>query len=120
MEVKFQRGTPFRSLLGSLAVGFVIGCHCLAAQADERLAREKNCMACHSVARKLVGPSFEAVAQRYAGQRGAPATIVASMVNGSAGKWGGASMPAQAGPNAVDAERLAGWILSLQPAAAAN
>jgi cytochrome c len=120
MEVKFQRVTPFRSLLGALAVGVVIGCHGPAAQADERLAREKNCMACHSVARKLVGPSFEAVAQRYAGQRGAPATIAASMLNGSPGKWGGASMPAQAGLDAAEAERLAGWILSLQPAGAAN
>ena len=39
--------------------------------ADEALATSKNCMSCHKVDKKLVGPSYKDVAAKYAGQAGA-------------------------------------------------
>lgn len=107
------KSTSMRVLVGvSGAILVSLG---FTARADERLARERNCMACHSVGKKLVGPSFEAVAQRYAVQSGAQNIIITSMINGSTGKWGSTSMPAQPNLGASEAEKLAGWILSLQP-----
>jgi len=38
------------------------------ALADQALATAKNCMACHAVEKKLVGPSYKDVANKYAGQ----------------------------------------------------
>jgi cytochrome c len=37
------------------------------ALADEALAKSKNCMACHAVDKKLVGPAYKDVAKKYAG-----------------------------------------------------
>ena len=39
------------------------------AQAD--LAQKKNCMACHAIDKKLVGPAYKEVAAKYAGQKDA-------------------------------------------------
>jgi cytochrome c len=120
MKMKSQVGASIATVLKSCVIGGILVCHSFTTYADERLAREKNCMACHAVSKKLVGPSFEAIAQRNAGQRGAPGSVAASMVSGSSGKWGPASMPPQSHLNASDVETLAGWILSLQRVPAAN
>ncbi|MEY2682857.1 MAG: hypothetical protein RJA09_1, partial [Pseudomonadota bacterium] len=37
--------------------------------ADEALAKSKNCMACHAVDKKLVGPAYKEVAKKYAGDK---------------------------------------------------
>ena len=37
------------------------------AQADEALAKAKNCMSCHNVDKKVVGPAYKEVAKKYAG-----------------------------------------------------
>ncbi|MGE0499248.1 MAG: c-type cytochrome, partial [Ramlibacter sp.] len=39
--------------------------------ADLALATSKNCMACHAVDKKLVGPAYKDVAAKYAGDKGA-------------------------------------------------
>ena len=44
------------------------------AMADEALAKSKNCMACHAVDKKVVGPAYKEVAKKYAG-KGADATV---------------------------------------------
>jgi cytochrome c len=41
------------------------------AMADEALAKSKNCMSCHAVDKKLVGPSYKDVAKKYAGDKAA-------------------------------------------------
>ena len=49
-----------------MLVAFVVA---TPAMADQKLATEKNCMACHAVDKKLVGPSYKDVAAKYAGQK---------------------------------------------------
>ncbi|MFM0191372.1 c-type cytochrome [Paraburkholderia nemoris] len=77
-------------------------------------ASEQTCRACHSIDTTKVGPSFQAIAERYRGNSDAIAKLKKSMLEGSSGKWStGAQMP----PNAIsdaDAERFAGWILRLK------
>ncbi|QJD60916.1 c-type cytochrome [Pseudomonas sp. gcc21] len=78
----------------------------------EALFKSKPCGACHSVDNKLVGPALKEVGAKYAGQDDAVATLVASITQGSSGKWGAIPMP----PNAVSEEEattLAEWIISL-------
>ncbi len=41
----------------------------LPAMADEALAKSKNCMACHAIDKKLVGPAYKDVAKKYAGDK---------------------------------------------------
>jgi cytochrome c len=82
------------------------------AAADEALAKAKGCTACHDVKKKLVGPAYADVAKKYKGDAKASDTMAASILKGSAGKWGQVPMP----PNKVteeEARKLAGWILTL-------
>ncbi len=81
------------------------------AQANPDLAKAKNCMACHAIDKKVVGPAFKDVAAKYKGDKGADAKLVASITKGSTGKWGAMAMP----PNAVseaEAQTLAKWVMT--------
>lgn len=81
------------------------------AHADAELAKAKNCMACHSTDKKIVGPAFKDVAAKYAGQKDAEAKLAQKVVKGGGGVWGAMPMP----PNAVseqEALTLVKWVLS--------
>ncbi len=84
------------------------------AMADEALAKSKNCMACHAADKKLVGPSYQDVAKKYAGNGGAVDMLAAKIVKGGAGVWGAIPMPANTQVNAAEAKQLATWVLSLK------
>jgi cytochrome c len=90
-----------------IAAVFAIGTVPAAASAD--LARSKNCMACHAVDRKLVGPSYRDIAARYTAKD--TAQLIMSIQRGGAGKWGPIPMPAQPNVSADEAKILADWIL---------
>lgn len=76
------------------------------------LAKKNACMACHAVDKKLVGPAYQEVAKKYAGQQDATAALVKSIKAGGSGKWGPVPMPAQAALSDADASTLAAWILA--------
>ena len=84
------------------------------AMADEALAKSKNCMACHAIDKKLVGPAYKDVAKKYAGQKDAEATLVTHVLKGSKGVWGPVPMPANANVNEAEAKQLVTWVMSLK------
>ncbi|AVS61568.1 cytochrome C' [Paracidovorax avenae] len=84
------------------------------ALADQALATAKNCMACHAVDKKLVGPSYKDVAAKYAGQKDAVDKLAAKIMKGGSGVWGPVPMPANSQVNEADAKKLAAWVLSLK------
>lgn len=84
------------------------------AMADEALAKSKNCMACHAIDKKLVGPAYKDVAKKYAGQKDAEATLVTHVIKGSKGVWGPVPMPANANVNEAEAKQLVTWVMSLK------
>ena len=80
-------------------------------QADEALAKSKNCMACHAVDKKMVGPAYKDVAAKYKGDAKAPAMLAEKIKAGGKGVWGQIPMP----PNNVtpeEATKLANWVLA--------
>nr|HRO61039.1 c-type cytochrome [Burkholderiaceae bacterium] len=79
--------------------------------APAQLAASANCMACHGVDRRMVGPSFREVAERYRGQPGAAALLAGRVKNGVQGVWGQVPMPANATIHDEDVRRIVGWIL---------
>jgi cytochrome c len=83
----------------------------LQAGANEALARKHGCLGCHAVATTLVGPAYQAVAERYAQQADAPALLLKKLRQGGAGTWGEVPMPPQAAVPEADAKRLVAWIL---------
>ena len=82
------------------------------AWASADLAQKNACMSCHAVAKKLVGPSYNDVAKKYAGQKDAAATLAQSIKSGGAGKWGPVPMPSQPALSEADALTLANWVLA--------
>lgn len=82
------------------------------AMADEALAKSKNCMACHAIDKKLVGPAYKEVAAKYAGDKAAADKLAEKILKGSSGVWGAVPMPANAGVSADEAKQLANWVLS--------
>lgn len=82
------------------------------ALADQALATAKNCMACHAVDKKLVGPSYKDVALKYAGQKDAVDKLATKILKGGSGVWGPVPMPANAQVNEAEAKKLAAWVLT--------
>ena len=103
----------YRALLAAalLSPGLVL--------ANEALARARNCLACHAIDRKLVGPAYRDIARRYAGQPGSEAALAEKILKGSKGTWAkelGAERPMP--PNTMvkpeEAATLVKWILALK------
>ena len=64
------------------AAGAICASGIAAAQAPADLLKSKNCMSCHDVDKKKVGPSFKDTAAKYKDDKGAEAKIVAELKEG--------------------------------------
>ncbi|HWI80856.1 c-type cytochrome [Ramlibacter sp.] len=85
---------------------------CVPALADQALAQSKNCLACHAVDKKLVGPAYKDVAAKYKGQKDAVDKLSQKIMKGGSGVWGPVPMPANPQVNEAEAKKLAAWVLS--------
>ncbi|HEX8602366.1 MAG TPA: c-type cytochrome [Pseudoduganella sp.] len=99
-----------RFVMGAMVVGSAFLSQAAMANAD--LAKAKNCMACHAVANKLVGPAYKDVAAKYAGQKDAEAKLVTKVLKGGAGVWGAIPMPANPQVSEAEAHTLVKWVLA--------
>jgi cytochrome c len=82
--------------------------------ADQALATAKNCMTCHAIDKKLVGPAYKDVAAKYAGQKDAVDKLATKIMKGGSGVYGPVPMPANTQVNEAEAKKLAAWVLSLK------
>lgn len=94
-----------------VTVGFAVSTPALA---DLKLATAKNCMACHAIDKKLVGPAYKDVAAKYAGQKDAADKLAAKVMKGGAGVWGPVPMPANTQVTPDEAKKLVAWVLTLK------
>ncbi len=99
-----------------IAVGGLIMAACLmgTAHADEKLAQSKNCLACHQVDKKLVGPAYMDVAAKYKGDKDAEAKLVKKVREGGTGVWGQIPMPPNPQVSDAEAHTLVKWILAMK------
>jgi cytochrome c len=95
-------------LLSALVVALVAG----PAFANADLAQKKNCMACHAIDKKQVGPSYKDVAAKYAGQKDAVDKLAQKVLKGGSGAWGAVPMPANPQVSDAEAKQLVQWILT--------
>lgn len=89
----------------------VLGLLSAPAFASKELAQKNACLACHATDKKVIGPAFNDIAKKYAGQKDVEVVLAKSIKAGGAGKWGPMPMPAQAALSEADAKVLAQWIL---------
>jgi len=84
------------------------------AWANQELAQKKNCMACHQLEQKVVGPAYKAVAAKYAGQADAVDKLAQKVIKGGVGAWGAVPMPANPQVSEAEAKQIVQWILSVK------
>ncbi|MDR2624900.1 MAG: c-type cytochrome [Zoogloeaceae bacterium] len=83
------------------------------AQANEALAKAKNCMTCHKTDAKLIGPAYKDVAAKYKASD-IPA-LTKKVLDGGSGIWGPVAMAPNKGTvTEAEAKQLVTWILSLK------
>lgn len=81
------------------------------AQASDELAKKHQCLACHTLDKKSVGPAYKEIAKKYKGQADAVAKLSAKVKKGGSGVWGPVPMaPNPAVPDA-DIKTLVEWVL---------
>ena len=100
-------------IAAAVAVVFAGGANAAVDAAKAKaLAQSKNCLACHAVDKKLVGPAYTEIAKKYKGNKDAEGMLIKKVINGGGGVWGTIPMP----PNPVkedESKILVDWILSL-------
>lgn len=98
----------------ALTVALLASFTAVPAFADQALATSKNCMACHTVDKKMVGPAFKDIAAKYKDDKSAADKLAVKITKGGSGVWGAIPMPANPQVNEADAKKLATWVLSLK------
>lgn len=78
------------------------------------LAKKKNCFACHAMDKKVVGPAWRAVAEKYRGDAGAQAVLESKVRKGGKGNWGSIAMPPQPALSGEELSGLVQFVLQLK------
>ncbi|MDE3214672.1 MAG: c-type cytochrome [Bacteroidota bacterium] len=78
------------------------------------LVSKNNCLTCHKIDEKLVGPAYRDVAQKYAGNDTAVAYLAKKVITGGKGVWGQVPMTPHPDLSMADAETMVRYILLLK------
>ena len=103
-------------LVFALLVGYLH--HARAANEDQQaflIAKQNACLGCHANNKKIVGPSFQSVAQKYKNDPRAKTFLKNKIAKGGAGSWGVVPMPANSKLSDADLSLLTSWILRGAP-----
>ncbi len=77
-------------------------------------AKEAGCTACHMVERKVVGPSYADVAEKYENTPENIAMLTDHVINGNVGNWGEIQMPSHPHLERADVEDMIKYVLLLK------
>ncbi|MEI7843356.1 MAG: c-type cytochrome [Gallionellaceae bacterium] len=95
-----------------IATGLAVSTSAMGAEMPE-LAKKGNCVACHAMDKKMVGPSWQDVAAKYKGDKSAVASLSGKIIAGSKGIWGPTPMPPNPKITEAEAKELAKFVMSL-------
>ena len=103
---RYEQGKP-----GAVKVAAAAPAAAAAGPNPADVIKARACTACHAVASKIVGPSFQEIGAKYASRGDAPAYLIDKMKAGGVGVWGQIPMPAQPALTDAEAQAVAKWIL---------
>src|SRR5262245_29096428 len=101
-------------ILVAVVAALSTSAHAADAKSAEALAQASGCLACHTVDKKLVGPSYKEIADRYRNDKGAEANLVKKVKEGGKGTWGDIPMTPNAHVKDQDIKTIVQWILSIK------
>jgi cytochrome c551/c552 len=76
--------------------------------------QKSDCLTCHKANEKSVGPSFNSIAGKYAGDDNNILYLVSKVRNGGAGVWGNVPMAAHPTLSEAEVSEMVRYILSLK------
>ena len=79
------------------------------------IAKQNACLGCHAINKKIVGPGFQSVSEKYQNHPNAQAFLKNKIAKGGSGSWGVVPMPANSKLSDADLSILSGWILRGAP-----
>ena len=101
-----------KTLFAGLAVAAIAATAAAPAFANADLAKKHNCLACHQVDKKVVGPSFRDIAAKHKGDAGAAAKLYEKVKKGGGGVYGPVPMPPNANVPDADIKAMVDWVLA--------
>lgn len=101
-----------KAVVGGLALSALLSAEL--ALADEELFKKSNCMACHAIDQRRLGPSMKEVAAKYSGDASAVDMLAKKIRAGGGGVWGQMAMPPQLQVTEADAKTLAEYIMTIK------
>ena len=78
------------------------------------LIGSSDCMTCHAIDRKVIGPSYKDVAKKYEDTPAIVDTLVSKIIHGGSGNWGNLVMTPHPDLPVEDAKTMVKYILSLK------
>lgn len=78
------------------------------------LIGQSDCLGCHKVSERIVGPAYQEVAERYAGKPGIEDSLASKIINGGSGNWGDQMMTPHPNLSKDDAVAMVKYILLLK------
>jgi len=78
----------------------------------EGLAKRNGCLSCHASTKKIIGPAFRDISEKYRNTPNAQNYLTLRIKNGGSGIWGVVAMPANKNMSDTDLENITQWILN--------
>ena len=78
----------------------------------QALAKKYGCLSCHAETKKIIGPAFRDIAEKYRKNPIAPQYLALRVKNGGSGIWGVIAMPANKNISDPDLIKINEWILN--------
>ena len=80
--------------------------------AGKKLIEGSDCMACHKMTEKSIGPSYQDVAQKYKGDDSALELLTKKVISGGSGVWGETAMAGHPQLSTEEAMEMVTYVLS--------
>jgi cytochrome c len=110
----FSSGGFMKKIVMLLPLAAFLATGAVYAQSGEELTVKYKCGTCHKLDKKTIGPAYQEIAKKYAGDAAAPAQMAERIKKGSRGVWGPAPMTPQANASDEDIKAMIDYIMSLK------
>ena len=98
--------------VGIITSGLMLTGYAMAAETTVALLKKNECLGCHKMEGKLVGPGFAEVAKKYKNDANAAEKLIAKVSKGGSGVWGTMPMPPMSAVKPEDLKVMIAHILS--------
>jgi cytochrome c len=101
----------------AIAFAAMLAAPAMAAELDKmkvgsELFANSDCITCHAIDKKMVGPTLKDVAAKYRGDTSAEDRLVEKVIKGGGGVWGTAAELPHPNMKEEDIRALVQWILA--------